>query len=746
METEKLVAFSEMLHKLADSHQDLFGNELAQFRRSHAIQSPEQLEQTFQAVQEQNRLMNIGIVGRVKAGKSSLLNALIFDGEPILPKAATPMTAALTTITWGEKFHAKVEYFSETDINIIKSKADQYQVRLEDLKQQFLDELIKRRQTQHPQGSSINIEELSSQATRQAQRKLQSDEGLFVAYDQYQRMQNTGTDSTRLHGHSEIQASTPKELAERLQDYVGAEGQYMPFTKTVHVFMPLEALRDIRVIDTPGLNDPVQSREERTVQLLKTCDVVFIVSPAGQFLNEQDLDVMGRITQKEGVQELVLIASQVDTQLYGSEKRARLSDALHSIREQLSARAHNTLTDLRKNNPEVGTVFDELINSVRSNLLHSSGLCHSLSRRFNTPSGWDSNEKTTWDNLTHEYPDYFGDDKKELSLQSLDSLANIAAIKQILAQVRDRKAAITQDKLANLAVSTRKSLQAFQQQLISLGRNQISLIKTADVKQLDMQLNQLKSKQSLLSSKLSHSFEVSMFQYRKELRNNMETVAKKQLEIATNAIEIKSEVKGEKESKQKGGLLNICAWALWGGGTKDIDTRKILTSPVVSALEFFLTNTQNLLRQSAEESRLTFDTKLSQSTTKVIREDFTDDIDANMVRDAIDAVIGSIKQHQVNLDIKLPKEVAHRGTLKYEEAETFKNDVDSFVGTLESQTINVISEFIDKLGQKNPVTIADSFVEAIQVKIDRLMAQIIQSAQTIEKLERFVRKSEEATL
>ena len=62
----------------------------------NGIDEPHQLVQTCQAQQEQNRLMNIGIVGRVKAGKSSLLNALVFDGEPILPKAATPRLVALT--------------------------------------------------------------------------------------------------------------------------------------------------------------------------------------------------------------------------------------------------------------------------------------------------------------------------------------------------------------------------------------------------------------------------------------------------------------------------------------------------------------------------------------------------------------------------------------------------------------------------------------------------------------------------
>ena len=43
--------------------------------------------------------LRIGIMGRVKAGKSTFLNALLFDGQPVLPQAATPKTANLTRIT-----------------------------------------------------------------------------------------------------------------------------------------------------------------------------------------------------------------------------------------------------------------------------------------------------------------------------------------------------------------------------------------------------------------------------------------------------------------------------------------------------------------------------------------------------------------------------------------------------------------------------------------------------------------------
>lgn len=38
----------------------------------------------------ENRKLNIGVVGQVKAGKSSFLNTLLFDGKEVLPKASTP--------------------------------------------------------------------------------------------------------------------------------------------------------------------------------------------------------------------------------------------------------------------------------------------------------------------------------------------------------------------------------------------------------------------------------------------------------------------------------------------------------------------------------------------------------------------------------------------------------------------------------------------------------------------------------
>ena len=123
-----------------------------------------------------------------------------------------------------------------------------------------------------------------------------------------------------LNNYNSITADNLIELNNQLLNFVGANGKYMPFTKSVTLTINQESLKNIQIIDTPGVNDPVTSREDRTKELLKDCDVVLIVSPSGQFLSSEDLDLMDRITSKEGIRELYLVASQVDNQLYGSEK------------------------------------------------------------------------------------------------------------------------------------------------------------------------------------------------------------------------------------------------------------------------------------------------------------------------------------------------------------------------------------------------------------------------------------------
>lgn len=67
----------------------------------------------------ENRKLNIGVVGQVKAGKSSFLNTLLFDGKEILPKASTPKTATLTKMEYSDQNMIQIEYYSVEEWEVL---------------------------------------------------------------------------------------------------------------------------------------------------------------------------------------------------------------------------------------------------------------------------------------------------------------------------------------------------------------------------------------------------------------------------------------------------------------------------------------------------------------------------------------------------------------------------------------------------------------------------------------------------
>ena len=272
------------------------------------------LAKQIDEMNDENRLLKIGIIGRVKSGKSSLINALVFNGRDILPKAATPMTAALTMLEYGENLAGEVEFYTDEDLKKIKDKFDSYQRQLKEQTNKEFENL--KAQNKIPNLSASKLDELKIKAEQIVINKLKENISLSGAADQWERIEKSGIKLDDLKDNGKIVAKNIDELNRKLYDFVGANGKYMPFTKSVKLTLNEPNLKDINIIDTPGVNDPIPSREERTKALLATCDVVLIVSPAGQFLSEQDTKLLHRVNTKDGIKEIYLIASQADTQIF----------------------------------------------------------------------------------------------------------------------------------------------------------------------------------------------------------------------------------------------------------------------------------------------------------------------------------------------------------------------------------------------------------------------------------------------
>lgn len=235
-----------------------------------------------------NDILRIGVIGQMKCGKSTYLNSLIF-GNDVLPSSATPMTAALSVVTYGETARIEVEFYSKEDWK--------EQIKLS---QQQLDE------------NSYDEFNLRIKSAKE-----------LVRY------------STRLGNSLDSLLGTCKQDSiENLESYVGSKGKFVSIVKLVKIYYPLEYLKGIEIVDTPGFNDPIQSREVRTSEFLKTADAVVMLIYAGKPFSLDDKSILFNNVRKCGIGKVVIGVNKYDIP-YGQgdtmEKIAR--DVRNAIRE-----------------------------------------------------------------------------------------------------------------------------------------------------------------------------------------------------------------------------------------------------------------------------------------------------------------------------------------------------------------------------------------------------------------------------
>ena len=252
---ENLIKINETIESIVQEN-DLVG-ELQGIEKEHGIRPSAELKKTLEEASQQDRNLKIGILGRVKAGKSSFLNALIFKGKNVLPKAATPMTAALTILEYSDKFEANIEYYTKDDIELMRQKHDKCQ---KEIRKSYEAQLDKLKQNNKADKSDSELQAL---ADKYAKKQLKEDSSLYAYYEQYEQIKNSNIDINTLSENEKIVCSNYEELSDKLKEYVGSSGKYMPFTKSITLALNEEMLKDVKIIDTPGINDPIISREER---------------------------------------------------------------------------------------------------------------------------------------------------------------------------------------------------------------------------------------------------------------------------------------------------------------------------------------------------------------------------------------------------------------------------------------------------------------------------------------------------
>lgn len=404
----------------------------------------------------EDRKLNIGIIGRVKVGKSSFLNTLLFDGKSILPTAVTPKTAALTKIEYDYENRIEVEYFNMDEWKLIVAKS----------------------KSELDTNDYVGAKEIVSML----------------------RERNLAPEEYILRERETIKYDSYEDLMKGLNEYVGEDGKFTPIVKSVSIFVDNEELEDISIVDTPGLYDPIISRVDKTKQFMEVCDVVFFLSKSTSFLDKNDIDLMASQLPKKGVKKVILVCSRFDDGLRDTLwSSPDLKTAIADTKQKLIAYADQAFTTYRNTNRFVN---NEVIEQIKKPVFVSA-MAEAMSKK--KVDEYTKKEQKVYADLTA---------KNRVSAKDLRTIGNMDEIRELFKEVVSRKEELLEEKAKTFIPMAKDELNDKLSRIDKLAKKRIAQLTAYDreklmeqKKQITMQINKMNANLEIVFNELIEKVE-----------------------------------------------------------------------------------------------------------------------------------------------------------------------------------------------------------------------------------------------
>ncbi|GAA9660941.1 hypothetical protein VEHV062_07110 [Helicobacter pylori] len=469
-------------------------------------------------------------------------------------------------------------------------------------------------------------------------------------------------------------------------------------------------LKDLEVIDTPGVNDPIASREERTKALLKDCDVVFIISPSNQFLTDSDMSLFDRVSHKEGLQEIYFVASQADSAVLSmsevGKSNQHLPTALENAQKSLSSQLNNIMGKLIQNYPNQREVFEK---AIKNGVILASGVCFSMHKDFNNQASWERSQKTeeyhnALRNLKDSYPDAFSSDDK--SEESLLFLSNMGAIEERLKKAAQEKEKIMLKNLESKIESRANNLHNLITQLLKDLEDEKKRVKNADMSAIKKQIEAYEKLSGNIETGFKEAYEEFIFHFIKNTRDGLNETLTKAIQTAKVGAQNEEGVERYTERVKQGGLGG---WARffgsvvgekdWGYNEVERTRATIKAGAVLDYLTEMHERCESALNDSADSFKVVFKKELYAKVFSQLREIISDDlIDEVAFKKSVKAVLDSIEFKEFDYADKLPGEIRGKtGFLKGDEANAFIQSVENHARGFEAEAKQDVKGYIGGL-------------------------------------------------
>lgn len=371
-----------------------------------------ELRDNLKRAADEGRKLSIGIVGAVKAGKSSFLNALLFGGEQFLPKAITPSTATLTIITYAETPKAIVHFFSKEDWDRISGLSEEYDSRLNSMYEAYCKQFEEAAQEKEKKvGKKTVIKKLTREEY----------EGSIFSNEYVDERAKAANELKRMARKSDILENLEKtveldgDIIQKLNQYVDANGEYTAIVKYVEIMIDNPRLKGIEVIDTPGLCDPVVSRGQATKDFLAKCDVVLLLSACSQFMPAETINLMANSLPSAGVREVLVIGSRYDSGIMNDKGGDFLTKAKKSKNSYETQFSRNM--DIINRTGRSSELTAKIAQSPR---LYISSMCYVIDKKLKEKLPLDAEEKNVYEQLKKEFTGF--DDSYLLAISGINDV------------------------------------------------------------------------------------------------------------------------------------------------------------------------------------------------------------------------------------------------------------------------------------------------------------------------------------
>lgn len=753
MDITEICEIKNRLQILVDSHP----SELGDCTCEPLSVSSSELMQQYNEKMNPHRLLHIGLVGRVKAGKSSLLNSLFFGGKDILPKAATPMTAALTMLNYSEKPYVKINFFTQDDYDRLKTKSDDYNRKVEEKAKQIYEKKV---ELLTKKGEKFDENELKEKSRKLAIGELSENVVLSGAADQYKMIQEAGDSVRSFIGHKSeiIELDRIDDVGTRLGEYVGSSGKYTAVTNNVEIGFPFDTLKDITVVDTPGFDDPVPSRDAQARNALKKCDVIFILSPAGQFCNQEDRNNIEKIEKGESVPEIHVIASKIDSEL-GNESMEEADGNIRTEIKLITEQIQETLKSLVESMHGSSTVFDALKKSSQQPLLYTSGICQSLYETWNNRQNWKDEELDVWNRLKEIYPDSF-ESEDDSAKEQLKIIGNVDEIHQKVLDVRSKKDEILakvrdefiDKQLSSIRDTTKEMNEYLKEKVVYIKNSDINEIKAEAEKQQE-NYSGLKGDFTEIITNIFEDYAISCREVCNQIISDFYSGAKNEAKNEKGSEErigTKTESKDYTVQVEDSGFGGKVKRFFGVGGYHDeirtryynVDynytVRTINASEVRSILCEFATGLRETLEIEVDKRRTQLKAKLKSGILDIWAKYQIQENLGNATRNAqANLIISKIPDCNLGIDWELPGCLQSGGILEDEEADSFWSCFTQEQSNVKKVYTNAVKNFLADIKSTFDVEkTTEIILSKMKDNIDRLLNEVANKNSTLDSYNR----------